>query len=293
MSSKTKEKSFEPFRTIIIAGALALMFRSLLFEPFNIPSGSMIPTLKVGDYLFVSKFSYGYSRYSFPFGIIPFDGRVMAGEPERGDVVVFRQPGNEDVAFIKRIVGLPGDDIQVKRGALHINGTPVKREHEDVGTATDGFSVMKYNDYVETLPEGTSHSIREISDAGSLDNTRVYSVPEGHYFVMGDNRDNSNDSRGWGFVPDENLVGKAFMIWMVTPRMAASMRATSPMRALRRATASITTVMASPTRPSIWAPTSPTAVRATKCVTRPTGRQSVLTASARLASARPTSPTAI
>ena len=166
MSSKTKEKSFEPFRTIIIAGALALMFRSLLFEPFNIPSGSMIPTLKVGDYLFVSKFSYGYSRYSLPFGIIPFDGRVMAGEPERGDVVVFRQPGNEDVAFIKRIVGLPGDDIQVKRGFLHINGTPVKREHEDVGTATDGFSVMKYDDYVETLPEGTSHSIREMSDAG-------------------------------------------------------------------------------------------------------------------------------
>ena len=211
MSSKTKEKSFEPFRTIIIAGALALMFRSLLFEPFNIPSGSMIPTLKVGDYLFVSKFSYGYSRYSFPFGIIPFDGRVMAGEPERGDVVVFRQPGNEDVAFIKRIVGLPGDDIQVKRGVLHINGTPVKREHEDVGTATDGFSVMKYDDYVETLPEGTSHSIREMSDAGSLDNTRVYSVPEGHYFMMGDNRDNSNDSRtsSVGLVPFENFIGKA------------------------------------------------------------------------------------
>ena len=211
MSSKTKEKSFEPFRTIIIAGALALMFRSLLFEPFNIPSGSMIPTLKVGDYLFVSKFSYGYSRYSFPFGIIPFDGRVMAGEPERGDVVVFRQPGNEDVAFIKRIVGLPGDDIQVKQGVLHINGTPVKRGHEDVGTATDGFSVMKYDDYVETLPEGTSHSIREMSDAGSLDNTRVYSVPEGHYFMMGDNRDNSNDSRtsSVGLVPFENFVGKA------------------------------------------------------------------------------------
>ena len=211
MSSKTKEKSFEPFRTIIIAGALALMFRSLLFEPFNIPSGSMIPTLKVGDYLFVSKFSYGYSRYSFPFGIIPFDGRVIAGEPERGDVVVFRQPGNEDVAFIKRIVGLPGDDIQVKRGVLHIHGTPVKREHEDVGTATDGFSVMKYDDYVETLPEGTSHSIREMSDAGSLDNTRVYSVPEGHYFMMGDNRDNSNDSRtsSVGLVPFENFVGKA------------------------------------------------------------------------------------
>ena len=211
MNSKTKEKNFEPFRTIIIAGALALMFRSLLFEPFNIPSGSMIPTLKVGDYLFVSKFTYGYSRYSFPFGIIPFDGRVMASEPERGDVVVFRQPGNENVAFIKRIVGLPGDDIAVKQGILHINGSPVKREHEDVGTATDGFSVMKYDDYVETLPEGTSHSIREMSDAGSLDNTRVYSVPEGHYFMMGDNRDNSNDSRtsSVGLVPFENFVGKA------------------------------------------------------------------------------------
>ena len=211
MSSKTKEKSFEPFRTIIIAGALAMMFRSLFFEPFNIPSGSMIPTLKVGDYLFVSKFSYGYSRYSFPFGIIPFGGRVMAGKPERGDVVVFRQPGNEDVAFIKRIIGLPGDDVQVMRGVLHINGTPVKRKHEDVGTATNGFSVMKYDDYVETLPEGTSHSIREMSDAGSLDNTRVYSVPEGQYFMMGDNRDNSNDSRtsSVGLVPFENFVGKA------------------------------------------------------------------------------------
>ena len=211
MSSKIKEKSFEPFRTVIIAGALALIFRSLFFEPFNIPSGSMIPTLKVGDYLFVSKFSYGYSRYSFPFGIIPFNGRVMAGQPERGEVVVFRQPGNEDVAFIKRIVGLPGDYVQMKRGFLHINGTPVKREREDVGTSTNGFSVMKHDDSVETLPEGTFHSIREMSDVGSLDNTRVYSVPEGHYFMMGDNRDNSNDSRtsSVGLVPFENFVGKA------------------------------------------------------------------------------------
>ena len=125
MSSKSKQKSFEPFRTIIIAGALALMFRSLLFEPFNIPSGSMIPTLKVGDYLFVSKFSYGYSRYSFPFAAIPFSGRVLSSDPERGDVVVFKQPRNESVAFIKRIVGLPGDEIAVKRGILHINDVPV------------------------------------------------------------------------------------------------------------------------------------------------------------------------
>ena len=211
MSSKSKQKSFEPFRTIIIAGALALMFRSLLFEPFNIPSGSMIPTLKVGDYLFVSKFSYGYSRYSFPFAAIPFSGRVLSSDPERGDVVVFKQPRNESVAFIKRIVGLPGDEIAVKRGILHINDVPVIRQHDDIGTATDGFGVMKYDDYIETFPEGTTHRIREMTDSGVLDNTRTFTVPDGHYFMMGDNRDNSNDSRtsSVGLVPIENFVGKA------------------------------------------------------------------------------------
>ena len=211
MSTKKKDNSFEPFRTIIIAGALALTFRSFLFEPFNIPSGSMIPTLKVGDYLFVSKFSYGYSRYSFPFGIIPFNGRVLASEPERGDVVVFRQPRNESVAFIKRVVGLPGDEIAVRRGVLHINGTPVTRRHSEEGTATDGISVRKFDEYVETLPEGSEHRIREMTDAGILDNTPVFVVPEGHFFMMGDNRDNSNDSRtgSVGMVPSENLIGKA------------------------------------------------------------------------------------
>ena len=211
MSTKKKDNNFEPFRTIIIAGALALIFRSFLFEPFNIPSGSMIPTLKVGDYLFVSKFSYGYSRYSFPFGIIPFNGRVLAGEPERGDVVVFRQPRNESVAFIKRVVGLPGDEIAVRRGILHINDTPVTRRHSEEGTATDGISVRKFDEYVETLPEGAEHRIREMTDAGILDNTPVFVVPEGHFFMMGDNRDNSNDSRtgSVGMVPSENLIGKA------------------------------------------------------------------------------------
>ena len=211
MSSKSNQKSFEPFRTIMIAGALALMFRSLLFEPFNIPSGSMIPTLKVGDYLFVSKFSYGYSRYSFPFAAIPISGRVLSSDPERGDVAVFKQPRNESVAFIKRIVGLPGDEIAVKRGILHINDVPVIRQHDDIGTATDGFSVMKYDDYIETFPEGTTHRIREMTDSGVLDNTRTFTVPDGHYFMMGDNRDNSNDSRtsSVGLVPFENLIGKA------------------------------------------------------------------------------------
>ena len=211
MNTKKKDKNFEPFRTIIIAGALALTFRSFLFEPFNIPSGSMIPTLKVGDYLFVSKFSYGYSRYSFPFGIIPFSGRLAGSDPARGDVVVFRQPKNESVAFIKRVVGLPGDEIAVRRGILHINGQPVTRRHSEEGTATDGISVRKFDEYVETLPEGTEHSIREMTDAGILDNTPVFVVPDGHFFMMGDNRDNSNDSRttSVGTVPSENLIGKA------------------------------------------------------------------------------------
>ena len=166
--------------------------------------------MKVGDYLFVSKFSYGYSRYSFLR-----DHSVQrpgaAGEPERGDVVVFRQPKNESVAFIKRVVGLPGDEIAVRRGILHINGTPVIRRHSDEGTATDGISVRKFDEYVETLPEGTEHSIREMTDAGILDNTPVFVVPEGHFFMMGDNRDNSNDSRtsSVGMVPSENLIGKA------------------------------------------------------------------------------------
>ena len=211
MSTKKKDKSFEPFRTIIIAGALALCFRTLLFEPFNIPSGSMIPTLKVGDYLFVSKFSYGYSRYSVPLGLAPFNGRILGDEPERGDVIVFRQPKNESVAFIKRLVGLPGDEIAVRGGILHINDKPVLRQHADVGTATDGVRVMKYDDYVETLPEGSTHNIREMTDGGMLDNTRTFVVPEGHFFMMGDNRDRSNDSRtpSVGMVPFENLIGKA------------------------------------------------------------------------------------
>ena len=136
---------------------------------------------------------------------------MLSGEPERGDVVVFRQPRNESIAFIKRVVGLPGDEIAVRGGILHINGTPVIRRHSDEGTATDGVSVPKFDEYVETLPEGSEYHIREMTDGGILDNTPVFVVPEGHFFMMGDNRDNSNDSRtsSVGMVPSENLIGKA------------------------------------------------------------------------------------
>ena len=211
MSKRKPEGKFEFIKTIVIAGALALGFRSLLFEPFNIPSGSMIPTLLVGDYLFVSKYSYGYSRYSFPFGMAPFDGRVFETSPERGDVAVFRQAQNESVAFIKRIVGLPGDRIQVTDGSLHINDVAVNRVRKGFATASDGYNVIRFAVYQETLPNGKSYLIQERSDDDVLDNTNVFLVPEGHYFMMGDNRDNSRDSRttSVGMVPAENLIGRA------------------------------------------------------------------------------------
>ena len=211
MPKRKPEGKFEFVKTILIAGALALGFRSLLFEPFNIPSGSMIPTLLVGDYLFVSKYSYGYSRYSFPFGVAPIDGRIFESQPERGDVAVFRQPKNETVAFIKRIVGLPGDRIQVTDGVLRINDAPVNRSKKGIATATDGYNVIKFVVYEETLPNGRSFVTQERSDNDMLDNTSVYEVPPGHYFMMGDNRDNSRDSRAAsvGMVPAENLIGRA------------------------------------------------------------------------------------
>jgi len=212
MSKRKPEGKFEFIKTIVIAGASALGFRSLLFEPFNIPSGSMIPTLLVGDYLFVSKYSYGYSRYSFPFGMAPFDGRVFETSPERGEVAVFRQPQNESVAFIKRIVGLPGDRIQVTDGSLRINDVAINRVRKGFATASDGYNVIRFAVYQETLPNGKSYLIQERSDDDDLlDNTNVFLVPEGHYFMMGDNRDNSRDSRttSVGMVPAENLIGRA------------------------------------------------------------------------------------
>ena len=211
MSKRKPEGKFEFIKTIVIAGVLALGFRSLLFEPFNIPSGSMVPTLLVGDYLFVSKYSYGYSRYSFPFGLTPLDGRIFATTPERGDVAVFRQPRNETVAFIKRIVGLPGDRIQVVNGVLLINDVSVERDPKGFVTASNGYNVVKFAVYQETMPNGKSYLIQERSDDDLFDNTNVFSVPDGHFFMMGDNRDNSRDSRttSVGMVPAENLIGRA------------------------------------------------------------------------------------
>lgn len=203
----------EFFKTAIIAVLLALTIRTFLYEPFNIPSGSMLPTLEIGDYLFVSKPAYGYSRYSFPFGLASFEGREFADLPLRGDVIVFKLPTNTKIDYIKRIVGMPGDTVQVINGRLHINGTMVEREPVGMKRVDKGFGPeVGMMEYIETLPGGAMHRIYEETDSGGLDNTAPYSVPEGHYFVMGDNRDNSQDSRVQeevGYVPYDNIVGRA------------------------------------------------------------------------------------
>ncbi len=213
---KEKDDFIELLKAMAIAALIAISIRSVLFEPFNIPSGSMFPSLLVGDYLFVEKYSYGYSKYSFPFGLVQFDGRIMRKMPERGDVVVFRQPKQPTIDYIKRIIGLPGDRIRVTEGILYINDEPVKREFlgtEEMGEAGRIDLFKKYN---ETLPNGVVHHIYEISDQQPLDDTREYKVPEGNYFAMGDNRDQSLDSRVLaqvGFVPEENLVGRASFLF--------------------------------------------------------------------------------
>jgi signal peptidase I len=203
----------EAIRTIFYAIIIALLVRTFAFEPFNIPSGSMIPTLLVGDYLFVSKYSYGYSRYSLPWSLPLFEGRILAHQPERGDVAVFKLPTDNETDYIKRLIGLPGDQIQVKGGILYINGEPVKREKVAVRHSRGfGGRQTTTTEYIETLPNGRRHLIWEDSDQAPLDNTQIYVVPEGHYFAMGDNRDNSQDSRVLsqvGYVPFENLVGRA------------------------------------------------------------------------------------
>lgn len=226
MSMTDKVKNFresewvDTARTVTYAVVIALIIRAFLFQPFNIPSGSMIPTLLIGDYLFVSKFSYGYSKHSFPFSLPLFDGRVLASQPERGDVIVFKKPTDNKTDFIKRLVGLPGDEIQVRRGILHINGKPVKRERmEDFIEKSPSGDLRRYPQYRETLPNGVSYTTLDTDANGYLDNTGVYKVPEGHYFMMGDNRDNSNDSRvpsEVGYVPFENLVGRAEVIFFST-----------------------------------------------------------------------------
>lgn len=219
--TKAKRKSsglLDNVKTIVYAGLIAIIIRTFLFEPFNIPSGSMIPTLLVGDYLFVEKYSYGYSHYSFPFSPDFFSGRIWGSIPRRGDVMVFKYPPDPSVDYIKRVIGLPGDKIQVREGQLWINGQIVPRQPEGDYLTDDEGIRMALRLYQEDLPRRPGkppvrHDILKATDQGEANNTPVYTVPQGTLFVMGDNRDNSADSRFWGFVPLENLVGRAEVIF--------------------------------------------------------------------------------
>jgi signal peptidase I len=214
--SKSNNSIKELFRTLLIAGSIAIFFRSIFFEPFNIPSGSMIPSLLVGDYLFVSKYSYGYSKYSFPFGVVPITDRIFEKSPKRGDIIVFRKPGDETIDYIKRLVALPNDTVQVKNGVLYINKKMVERTKSNVGVMKNNFGDEKiFTQYKETFDGLNFHEIIEASDQDLFDDTIEFKVPDNHFFFMGDNRDNSRDSRSpeVGFVPKRNLIGKAQIIF--------------------------------------------------------------------------------
>ncbi len=228
---KKDDGVWETAKVIIQALAIAFFVRTFFYQPFNIPSSSMYPTLKVGDYLFVSKLSYGYGKYSFNFSLglggttfikccpIDFEGRkVLADTPERGDVAVFKLPTNTEIDYIKRVIGLPGDRIQMKEGVLHINdaAVPKVRIEDYVDPDSDGGGGLPIPQYQETLPNGLVYNVLDSNPLSGADNTDVYVVPEGHYFMMGDNRDNSQDSRfldAVGYVPLENYVGRADILF--------------------------------------------------------------------------------
>jgi signal peptidase I len=210
---KVKKNELRDTIVVIIEALLiALVFRTFLYQPFSIPTASMQSTLEIGDYFVADKWIWGLGSYSFPLPL-PFSGRILAiSQPQRGDIAVFHNaPTNED--YIKRIIGLPGDRIQMKEGRLYINGTIVPREQVGTGTDKDSYdSSVPVIIYKETLPNGVVHSIQEIDDNQPLDNTAEYVVPAGHYFMMGDNRDRSADSRVLsqvGYVPAGNFIGKA------------------------------------------------------------------------------------
>ena len=225
MEEKNTQSGFwETTKTVIYAVLIALFVRTVFAEPFSIPSGSMIPTLLVGDYLFVSKMSYGYSRHSLPLGIPLIKGRIFYEEPKRGDVLVFKMPSDNRTDYIKRLIGLPGDKIQVKEGRLFINGNMVERREEGEYVMRDQTGkALRFKKFTETLPEGYSHEIIEASDNAPFDNTEEFTVPEDHFFMMGDNRDNSLDSRSIkvGFVPKVNLVGRAKFLFFSNDGTAA------------------------------------------------------------------------
>jgi signal peptidase I len=231
--ARTPEKAgalhevFEIIKTVVYALSIALVLRVLLFQPFTIPSASMVPSLLEGDYVVVSKYSYGWSRHSIPFSPPLFDGRVFGREPHRGDVIVFKLPRDGKTDYVKRLIGLPGDRIQVKSGVVWLNGKPIPRTPLPPAMIDPGFGYpMPVDQFRETLPGGKSYVVNDFGPDGDLDNTEEFLVPEGHYFFMGDNRDNSLDSRapeavGVGYVPAQNLEGKAQIVLLSWDKQAS------------------------------------------------------------------------
>ena len=213
----TSENTLEAVKIIISAAAIAIFIRTFFIQPFTIPSGSMIPTLLVGDFIFVSQYKYGYSRYSLPLSLPLIKNRIFPKLPKRGDVVVFKTPRDNKTDYVKTLVGLPGDRIQVRNGILYINRKQIKREKILKNNDFLNNKYLNSNDYVEFFLNGKKHLIRETQDNyGQNDNTIEFKVPENHFFMMGDNRDNSIDSRALsyvGFIPFNNLVGKAEIIF--------------------------------------------------------------------------------
>jgi signal peptidase I len=209
----------EIIKTVVYALLIALFLRVIFFQPYTIPSASMEPNLYEGDYIIVSKYSYGWSRHSIPFSPPLFQGRIFFHAPHRGDIVVFKLPSNTHVDYVKRLIGVPGDRIQMKKGLLYLNDQQVPRSYLGSVKEDSGYGFVRdVFRYKETLPGGKTFTTNDFGPDGELDNTDVYVVPEGYYFMMGDNRDNSSDSRvapangGVGFVPAENLEGKAQII---------------------------------------------------------------------------------
>lgn len=215
---KAKDELFDIGKTVIAALAIAGVLRVLLFQPFTIPSASMEPNLYQGDYVVVSKWDYGFSRYSFIGGFPPFQGRIFNHPVQRGDIVVFKLPSNPKVDYIKRVIGVPGDQIQMRNNQLYINGVATKDVKVGQLQSVLGDTLRNADVVQETLPGGKTFKTQDFMPDGPLDNTKVYTVPTGYYFAMGDNRDNSSDSRvspdegGVGFIPEENIEGKAQMV---------------------------------------------------------------------------------
>ena len=253
-TSKRESGRWGLLRLVLTFALVAWVVRSLIFAPFSIPSGSMLPTLLIGDYVLVAKWPYGYSRFSFPFHFPPIKRRILSGLPERGDVVVFRPPGAEGQDFVKRVIGRPGDTVEVRGGVPLLNGQALLRRplrpvelpvsanspcRVAPGAAPSGGGQCLYPAYRETLPGGRSYTVLEQVSGGPADDFPAVRVPAGHLFLMGDNRDDSLDSRfapvegGIGFVPLENIVGRSTVVFWSTDGTASYLKPWTWFSALR------------------------------------------------------------